>query len=248
MTDVRKVLLIRPDRNEDDEKALETAGFKVTVEPWLEVRPVNDAAPALALAKTCSECGLGDWLIVTSPRTWEAWRTLVGDRLNSLVRQACDRGMRIAVTGETTAASLPFDDVFVAQEASASGLLDELSNHEPGVALLPASALAHGRLRAGLADRGWTVHEAAVYDTVIVEKRPASADGLAAGYFDVVVVRSPSAVDALVRYCPDGIVARVIAIGPTTSKAASRLRATIVECPVVSAEGLSAVVQKEFGH
>ena len=235
-----RVLLIRPDRNTDDAIALTNAGFDVQAEPWLRVQAVADAAPARQLAEACAHASQGDILVITSPRTWTHWVELVND-LEALITRGVDRGLTIMATGAATAETLPFNDVRCAAHASARGILAELAGATPATAFLPASAIAHPRLREGLEALGWATLAADVYDTVVVERRPASAADVEGGRFDAVVVRSPSAVAALQQHCPRGVAARVIAIGPSTSEAARAL-SRVTELDLTSPDELPAVV------
>lgn len=234
------MLLIRPDRNADDAHALSSAGFEVQVEPWLIVRPASDAAPAIDLAQRCAEAVAGDLLIITSPRTWTNWAALVDD-LAVLVGRGRERGLTIMATGTATADTIPFADVSVASHASATGILADLADAAPATALLPASAISHPRLRAGLEKLGWNIASATVYETTPVEQRPTTADDVEAGRFDAIVARSPSAVTALLQHCPRGVATRVIAIGPSTSQAA-RVLPLMTEADLTSAAQLPEVV------
>lgn len=240
----KRVLLIRPDRAADDALSLTNAGFEVVVEPWLVVRPVVDAAPARRLTQALTQSRSGDYLIITSPRTWAAWSSLIKDDLESIINAALERGLKIITTGQVTADSLPFAFVTTASRPSARGILDDLAKKPAATAFLPASAIANPRLSDKLANLGWRVIKASVYETRVVEQRPASADDLEAGRFDAVIVRSTSAVEALARHCPDGIRGCVVALGQSSASAASKLAARVVTSEWTHAKDLPRIVNE----
>lgn len=211
---MRTVLLIRPDRNDRDAEVARQAGWLPLVEPWLEVAPTVDDG---GLAESLTSAGEGSWLLVTSPRTWSAWSTIV-PALADKVEAGRARGLRIAASGGITAASLPLAcDVFPDGLGGAEPLLALLPT--AGTALIPGSARALPTLSHGLSQRGWRVRTAAVYTTRALALTPPSAAALARGEIDAVVVRSPSAVDALARHAGT-LPAQVLAVGPTTQAAA----------------------------
>ena len=89
-------------------------------------------------------------------------------------------------------------------------------------AILPLSARARSVLPDGLRAGGWQVHAAAVYDTRPREPSAATVAGLAAGDFAGVLVRSPSAADALAVVPVIAAGTEIVAVGPVT---AARCRA-----------------------
>lgn len=233
------VLLIRPDHAEIEAAVLRAAGLDVVVEPWLVVRPTKDAAAPRALADDLQNAGAGDWLAITSPRTWSAWQESAGLDLTDLLQDSISRGLRIIVTGPATARSLPLGDALIPADPSAAGILLELAGQPVGRLLLPHSAQAYPRLAAGLASLGWVVRHASVYETATVETRPTTADALAAGHFDAVVLRSPSAVRALEVHCPIPDAA-VVTVGPSTTKAAEGHGWRVIAQPVLAPPELAA--------
>ena len=219
---VRPVLLVRPDGNETDLAALAAVGVPGLAEPYLTVAPVPDAGPASRLLAALNTAGAGDWLVVTSPRTMAAWGALVGEEaLARAVTAARERGVKTAAVGDATAATLDAPPEMIGTSGAAE-LVAELKRLPPGAALLPQSRIAGMGLALGLADAGWRVQSSAVYDTVAVTTRPASAGALSAGNLSGVLLRSPSAADAVARWAtiPPGV--RVFAVGPTTTRAAER--------------------------
>jgi len=222
----RPILLIRPDGNEADASALAAFGLPTVIEPLLTTGPSADAAPARALADELDRAGAGDWLVITSPRTWRNWCALVSD-LPEHLAAALDAGLRVASVGSASAASLPLpaERVLTSPGPAAEQLLDLLlcqpkTLGRTSTAILPQSARARAVLPDGLRAAGWQVHSAAVYDTRPRTPSPGTVSGLAAGDFAGVLVRSPSAADALAVV--PMVTARVFAVGPIT---AARCRA-----------------------
>lgn len=233
------VLLVRPDHNEADAAALAAAGFDVVTEPWLEIRPAADAAPARALAERLDHADERTWLAVTSPRTWPSWEALVPD-LGARLAVAETAGLRVAAVGPASARTVPAaTEVAVPQTHDAEHLAALLAREPGGTLLLPASAIARPTLPGHLAGLGWRVHQAAVYETVPVAARPVHADAVAAGEIDAVVLRSPSAARALALFAAVPRDMMVVAVGPTTAAAASTLGGRLSEIPVVDAAGLA---------
>ncbi|MGB8021876.1 MAG: hypothetical protein WCF04_11660, partial [Candidatus Nanopelagicales bacterium] len=76
------VLLIRPDSNERDARALAAEGLGSWIDPYLQTTPTADPTGAMELLEAVAELGAADspaaWLIATSPRAYPAWSQLVG--------------------------------------------------------------------------------------------------------------------------------------------------------------------------
>lgn len=215
----RPMLLIRPDGNESDAKALAAIGVPSVIEPLLRVTPVADAGPARELADLLDTAEDGHWLVLTSPRTWRIWGELVDD-VDARLARAIERGLRIATVGQATTASLPEATrqvTLTSPGISADELLEMLLTTTTGVALLPASAGARPMLAEGLRSAGWRVHAVPIYQTRPLEAPPESLEGLANGRFAGVLVRSSSAADALASLAPGPLDVPVFAVGPITA-------------------------------
>lgn len=228
------ILLIRPDRNESDATALAQVGVPSLIAPLLHTVPVADATAARGLSQELAEAGEQTWLVVTSPRTWGLWRRLVAD-LDTWLAAGLAGGLRVATVGTATTASLPEQARAIARTSegvAAEDLLEWLAAQPAGLALLPASALARGVLPNGLRAAGWQVHDVAIYHTQPVESAPPALAGLAAGGFSGVLVRSPSAADALARLAPDLGVTTVFAAGPISAARCRGHGWQVVELPV----------------
>ena len=98
-------------------------------------------------------------------------------------------------------------------------MAQELAIHDPqSQALIPGGNLALPHLAAILRSSGWSVNTAQVYRTSRVSKEPQSAELLRDGAFSAVLLRAPSAVDALTHFVAQPPVPLVCA-GPTTASA-----------------------------
>jgi hydroxymethylbilane synthase len=220
------VLLVRSEGNHSDAESLSALGIPAISDPYVQIAPrrSGDAEALLARLVAPGASTAPGWVVATSPMTVPSWAAVVGESaLEEAVRAASAAGVRAAATGERTAATLRalgFAEVVVATSASASGLVQALSAEQPGVALFPRGNLALRTLPEGLRDLGWTVEEGVVYETAAVSERPASALLVERGGVSAIVVRSPSAVRALVSFVspPAGTV--VVCAGETTAAAA----------------------------
>jgi uroporphyrinogen-III synthase len=230
-----KVLLVRPEgAPDDDERALRSAGFHVTSDPFIQVRRCTDpAALSRAHALLAALQREGAWLVLTSAAGARALSDIVGsDVLRYSLSDAAARGTRFAAVGPASAAALAdhgIDDVLTPVRAhTASALLEAMAEVPAATAVLPRSSIGDGLTPTTLEARGWTVVSEVVYETTAVPGRPASADALARGEFDAVVLRSPSAARAVHQFAgrlPTSTA--VIAGGPTTALAAQRLGFTV---------------------
>jgi len=217
------VLLVRSDSNEADASALGDLGIGAVSDPYLSIVPTSasEADPLLALL---SQAGSDSWLVATSPMTMPTWAEGAGyAELAAACRAAAGRGVRAGATGERTAATLRalgFDDVVVPAESSAAALVEAMGEYGPARALFPCGRLALRTLPDGLRRDGWEVHEGIVYDTQVVTDTPPSALLLERGEVAVVVLRSPSAVRALLAHGRPHPAVLVVCGGDTTARAA----------------------------
>lgn len=244
------VLLIRPDGNDRDAAELARAGIATLTEPLLEIVPVTDAAAAAELAIEVDSLGAGDWLLLTSPRTWGCWSTLAASELSQQLVNAVGRGVRVACVGPATAASLPAlpaEAVLISAGLSAEDLLAELlALPQAGAptALLPASAQARSVLPDGLRAAGWKVQTAAVYQTQL--RRPEPASPIWQGEFAAVIVRSPSAADALHALGVLRVETTVFAVGPISAARCHRHGWRVIEVSDTRAAEVTSVIADWF--
>jgi hydroxymethylbilane synthase len=226
----RPVLLIRSEGNETDAESLDELGIPSISEPYVRIVPEvksDDAERLIAFLRDLStQTGTAQraWLIATSPMTVPSWLAAVdGDVLADAIASAQRAGIRAAATGERTAMTLRdlgFTDVLIPEEASARGLLRSLQGETPGPAIFPHGNLALRTLPEGLTQLGWDVREGIVYRTDTVAERPASADLVEGGEVSAIILRSPSAVRALINHVrvPDSVA--IVCAGATTEEAA----------------------------
>lgn len=239
---IRPVLLVRPDDNDTDSTALVVAGIPALVDPYLVVSPVSDDTSGRQLFVDLEAAGPGDWLVLTSPRTVDAWGVLVGrEALTEAIAGARSRGLRVAAVGASTANTVDPPAKLVGS-SGADVLIDAMSKLAPGRAFFPHGRLARSTLADGLTALGWTVDSAVVYDTVAVADRPASAGALSSGNVAAVLLRSPSAVAAVARWASIPASVRIFAVGPSTTAAAQERGWDVVSLPVSDSTAMANAV------
>ena len=251
-----RVLVVRPRSASDaDLVALAGRGFAVTHDPYLVVATRTDDEAAARAHRLLDGLGPGAWLIVASAAGARALADLVGaDVVRASFATATQSGARFAAVGPASAEALQAlgarGVVVPSAPHTASGLLARLAEESPARALLPRSGIADSVIPATLGARGWQVHAETLYETTPVVERPSTADALAEGGFDVVILRSPSAVRALRVFVPNlPVSVRVVAGGPTTALAAARLGLTVGgiavdSTPTAIADSVAAVLRR----
>ena len=251
-----RVLLVRPaTARDDDADLLARAGCEVVADPYLVVAPSADPGARQRAREALAAIADGaDWLIVASRNAIGALAELTSDaEVTQAVTAGSARGLRVAAVGEATAAAVrQFGATHVLlPEAGTGAALAQavvaqavVAQAATSSAVLPRGNQAMRELPAILRQAGWTVDDPVVYETSTIAVRPSSADLLADGFFDAVVVRSPSAVRAVhehVRALPASTV--VVCGGPTTAGEAERLGlATIVQSPGPDAHSVARAV------
>ncbi len=227
MTDV---LLVRALGGDDtDADALRALGVCVVEDPYLSVDACSDADATHRAHSVLQAIGeSADWLVVTSRAALRALAELASPSLLAdAFARGRERGLSFAAVGESTASAmrdLGADAVLTPAQSTAAGLRTELVCRPAARVILPQGRQAMTGLAEGLRAVGWTVDQEVVYETATVSERPSSADGLARGAFDAVVLRSPTAVRAVASFVPvlaPGTV--VVCGGPTTADEANRL-------------------------
>lgn len=221
------VLLIRPDGNEADASALRALGLQPLIDPYLQVRPVTDAAGAEALLAAL-EPGRPGWLLLTSKRALPAWGHLVGQQpLLARLRNCAEAGWRVAAVGPATAATAPelsWPAPLVPQRATAADLAAAVvAAGAPARAVIPQGTIALAVLGQTLHGAGWEVFARAVYQTQPVTPSPPSALAVARGDIAAVVLRSPSAARALFTFGPPAPGVVLVAAGATTATSVREL-------------------------
>lgn len=218
---IKPVLLIRSENNEDDSDALGKLGIPSLVDPYLEITVTGDQREGMKLFKLLRSSTEPLWVIVTSRNSIRYWAQLVGEEQFRTELQT-HGGLNFAAIGEATAHTLRHygaSEVFLPSHAAAATLAEELARLDPrSRALIPGGNLAMPNLPLILRNSGWVVDTAEVYRTSRVSAEPHSAGLLRKGEFSGVLLRSPSAVDALVHFVPKPLVPLVCA-GSTTASA-----------------------------
>jgi uroporphyrinogen decarboxylase len=216
---VNPVLLIRGQDNDIDSIALRKLGIPTFIDPYVEITAASDQSAGLKLMEflRSSQC----WVIATSRNSIRYWVDLVGEEQFRAVLKS-HANLKFAAIGEATAQVLRDYgalEIFLPSDSKAEVLGQELAMHDPkSHALIPGGNLALPNLSEILRRSGWDVHTAEVYRTSRVRREPQSANLLRDGAFSAVLLRSPSAVDALTYFVSKPQVPLVCA-GSTTAAA-----------------------------
>ena len=218
---VKPVLLIRSENNEDDSAALGKLGIPSLVDPYLEITATVEQKEGMKLFELLRTSMEPLWVIATSRNSIRYWAQMVGEEQFRAELQAHE-SLKFAAVGEATAHTLRdygAPVVFLPSRPEAATLAQELVlQDQRSRALVPGGNLAMPNLPQILRNSGWVVDTAEVYRTSRVSAEPQSAGSLRRGEFSAVLLRSPSAVDALVHFVPEPLVPLVCA-GSTTAAA-----------------------------
>lgn len=205
------ILLPRPAGADADAVLLERAGIDVVADPYIEITPILDEL-TMAERRRLAACLPASALVITSARA-----------LSSLV-DFCDvdRSGTVYAIGPTSAdacRAAGFTDVRLPEDGANNVALTRLiAGERPASVVIPRSSAAPSSLVDDLAALGITVHHAMLYTTATVDRRPDSADALAADAFDAVIVRSGSAARALAHHVPAWPTqTRIVAAGRSTA-------------------------------
>lgn len=198
-----KVLLIRPNRNEVDAAALEKLGFDVEVDPYLEIASVPNQAGARRLLEAVRLPG-ERWLVLTSTNALAFWGQLLAPgELESAIQTS---GLRFAAIGSQTKKQLEelgAREVTVASRADGKALAQLLALESVARVVIPSGSIAMRDIPDTLSAQGFEVISEVVYATELKTSPPSSVAAIAQGEFDAVLLRSPSAVRAFLKFNPD---------------------------------------------
>jgi uroporphyrinogen-III synthase len=218
-----KILLIRPNRNEADAAALAEFGIETQIDPYLEISQVNNVLGAqkmLDALKSKNE----KWLILTSSNSMQYWQNLLGPgELEKVIFES--ESIQFAAIGQQTERqlfALGADEVVVADRFDSASLAETLSGGNPIPVVIPAGSIAMQTLDNSLSGLGFDVISEVVYQTNPVVTAPNSVGQIAAGVFDAVLLRSPSAARTFLSKIPSPRL-RIFCGGNTTAKAVQAL-------------------------
>lgn len=217
----KPVLLIRADHNDADAQALSHLGIETLIDPYTQVVVAQENPSGGELLATLEHASAPLWLIATSLNALSFLAKVVGeDELRAAIARRKD--LQFAAVGSATAKALQdygAREVFLPQISTGQSLGEELVSHfGVGHALIPGGNLAMKTLPETLLSGGWKVSTALVYETSIVEIEPESVQVIRDGGVSAILLRSPSALRALLHFLPVPEVALVCA-GSTTAKA-----------------------------
>jgi hydroxymethylbilane synthase len=189
--------------------------------PTLDVQPSSDPE-GLAAALDRLERGLYQWLVVTSRQT-----------VPVLAGKAVHPGTGIVAVGAATARALVEAGLWttiVPEDETSDGIVAELANLDlAGTRMLCLFGDRAGSTIVDAArEQGATVDRVESYRTVAVETIPDAARAIIRrGRVDIAVFPSPSSAKTLVRHLGADLAALsgacLVAIGPTTGRAMTRL-------------------------
>ena len=252
----RPVLLVRSSGNETDAAALAAEGIPSIADAYIRVATRADAAGVAAANSLLSKLGETDWVIATSSNALRAWGELMGSAvLSAEFAKAANRGTRFAAIGETTRAmysEFGIQEVLTASKAYAEVLAAEViaasedsGRTKPLAATIPLGSIALPTLSRALTEAGWTIHAEALYETINVAEPPASLPKLLAGEISLVVLRSPSAANAVAGWAAKPAEVRVVCSGGTTAAAAKAAGLKVLAvCDDPSAQTLARIVSE----
>jgi len=218
-----KILLIRPNRNEADQAALETLGLETEIDSYLSINQVDNPAGATRMLEALSEPGQ-KWLLATSTNAVDFWqRQLPAGALEKAIADADD--LRFGAIGLQTRSmleNLGASDVLIPQTNDGNSLASQLAEFEPGTVIQPAGSIAMKDIPNTLEPLGFEMITEVVYATEEVTETPASVERIKNGEFDAVLFRSPSAARAFLKFNPKPNL-KLISAGNTTAKQISSL-------------------------
>lgn len=197
-----KLLLVRANRNEADQSALLKLGIESEVDPFLKIQIHHNPSGALRMLDAILRPG-PKWLVITSTNALSYWDQLLpaGQLRTAMVAP----GLRFAAIGSQTERQLlemGAGSVVRAERSDGQSLAQRLSLETPAPVILPSGSIAMRDIPETLSAKGFKVISEVVYQTEAVSSAPAAVMKIARGEFDAVLLRSPSAVRAFLRFVP----------------------------------------------
>lgn len=235
--------MIRPNRNEVDQAALKNLGISAVIDPYLEIAGVENYEGANRMLDVLRET-TPRWLIATSTNALSFWQKLLDVKLSDEI--AASKNLLFAAIGEQTKEQLiklGASEVLLPDIASSRSLASQLETQPACKIILPGSNIAMDEIPNRLTPKGFEIISEVVYQTSMVESKPASSNELTD--FDAVVLRSPSAARAFIHYNPEPSIP-IICGGRTTASQLSRLG--IAPSEVSDDPSPSALAQKVFEY
>ena len=201
---IKPVLLIRASGNESDKSALESVGLESVIDPFLSISASKDPKGATYLLSELRAATLPTWVIATSANSLRYWAIIVG--LTNLKKEfQSNQVLRFAAIGSSTAElfrEYGAKEVLQPGISTGQGLLAELSLTPPAVAIMPIGSLTLNQVQEGLKASGWGLRVRVVYTNESVTAQPETVEGIEKGQFGAIILRSPSAVRALLNFVP----------------------------------------------
>lgn len=200
----KPILLIRASGNENDAAALRQVGLTSVVEPFLKIEANKNPADANHLLEELKRAEPSTWVIATSANSIQYWAKIVGAKtLKDALSE--NHNLRFAAVGSSTAKlfrDYGAREILLPPLSSGWGLLRELLLNPPAQAIMPIGSLTLHELQDGLIEAGWNVVSGEVYTNEIVTVEPKVLNRLKNNEFGALILRSPSAVRALLHFLP----------------------------------------------
>jgi uroporphyrinogen-III synthase len=216
--------LIRANGNEADAAALADLGIPTVIDPFLRIVTNPDVSGARELLKQMKGATSRTWVIATSPNALNHWADSVGEQTlkNSVVDNPNLAFAAIGMATKNRLLELGAAKIVIPKETTSRALLSVLGKRIPAIAIMPTGNLTLDTLHTGLSEAGWRVFARVVYINSMVDIVPSSIAAIEKGKFGGILLRSPSAVKALLTFLPHPQIPLICA-GATSVKALTDL-------------------------
>lgn len=213
-----KILLIRPNRNEVDARALADFAIETQIDPYLEISQTPNVSGAVRMLEAL-KAPSKKWFVLTSSNALTYWQNLLAPGELEAVVAGFD-SIQFAAIGQQTKKQLlaiGAREVMIADRFDAESLSITLSGTSPVPVVIPAGSIAMKTLENSLSALGFEIISEVVYQTNQVANTPGSVNQISQGEFDAVLLRSPSAARAFLSFNPNPNL-RIFCGGNTTAK------------------------------